>query len=145
MKKDIYDELIELDSSLAEKKQFTFYKVDEKYFDKMQSEVSKKLKTHKSTSMKVAYQILSVAASVILIISFIWWIHKPQSAEIQPGMEESYQYLMSDIYNIDEDQLIDKIENTNINVESYDNGDKESLNEYLKENPENLEYIENLF
>jgi uncharacterized membrane protein YvbJ len=150
MKKEIHNELYDLNSSLVRNENIRIYKPGDDYFDKMQAEVFVKMNEHKQkrTIFKLnSIKVSGIAASVLILISALALINNEKNLTNEIAQVDAYHYLNENIDKIDESTLIQYIEESQLVQEDESFPDNSSIEAYLEENPENYEDldIETLF
>lgn len=150
MKKEIQNELYDLNSSLVRNENIRIYEPGNDYFDKMQTEVFVKMNEHKQkrTIFKLnSIRVSGIAASVLILISAFALINNKNNLTDEIVQVDAYQYLNENIDKIDESTLIQYIEESQLVLEDESFPDNSSIEAYLEENPENYEDldIETLF
>ena len=150
MKKEIQNELNDLDSSLVRNENIRIYEPSDDYFDKMQAEVFKKLKGHKlKRNIFKLYQIRisGIAAAILLFFSAYSLLYNSNNSKNEIVQAEAYQYLNENLDFIDDNTIIQYIDESDLVLEDESFPDNSSIEVYLEENPENYEDldIETLF
>lgn len=143
MKKDIKNELEELNSSLVNYKKKDLFEVSDDYFAKMQESVLAKT-IHQSNENKVIRlfnykKILSVAAIFILLVSAVFLVNiNLSTAKSSNGLtsEVMYDYLLDNIDDLDNEMFAVVLDDDDLDLEDGIDESLDDLNEYLNNNIE---------
>ena len=151
MKKEIFKELEELNSSLVKIEKANIKNAPEEYFEKMQQSVFNKLdannKPRKLRNLWIGYSLMGVAASLLLILSiyFLMGENDIPTMKTEFATSDIINYLSEDMEYIDEYTLMEYIDEEDFgNIQEIDIDD-ESIKDYLKENSEFNDDIEIYF
>ena len=97
MKKELYKELEEIDSSLPKYKKDDIYTASDAYFDKMQESVLTKLKekeeSSKVVSLGINKWIMGIAASLIILVAAVFAFNHRQEPIDQIASSDIIEYL----------------------------------------------------
>jgi len=97
MKKELYKELEEMESSLPKYKKDNIYTVSDAYFDKMQNSVLTRLKEKENTSKIISFGInkwiMGIAASLVILVAAVFAFNIKQEPIDQIASSDIIEYL----------------------------------------------------
>jgi hypothetical protein len=145
MKKEIENELMDLDSSLAAVDSRRIYEPGDVYFKKMQAEVFAELTVNKQKRniFKLdQIRISGIAAAVLLLVSVYLMFYDRDNSGNEIARTEAYEYLNENLDYVDDNTIIQYIDESDLVLEDESFPDNSSIEAYLEENPENYEDLD---
>ena len=142
MKQEIFDELMELKSSLPKSKDNYIYKAPEGYFDKMKDSVIGRISEEEKKSKLVRFRRIwsvGIAAAVIFIIGIAVSLNHRTviSEDLSAEYSQSFEYLIDNIDDLDESSIILAIEDIEEDGDSEEDS-IDDISDYLEENIDDI-------
>lgn len=145
MNKELHKELEDLGSSLIKTDNKGLFDPPEDYYEKMQKNVFAQLgqEDHKpKVRIFTPLRIAGIAASILVIAGALFLIQNRATDQAEIAQVEAYQYLNSNIDELDESVILEFIDAEEIVLGDESMPDQKAIENYFEENPENLDDID---
>ncbi len=150
MKKEINNELKNMDSVLSKVKNGDIYNAPDNYFETMQNSIFEKLQQEKSpkvVSLRINKWIMSIAASLIIVVAVMFFIKQNSDTNAQLANSDIIEYLNVYVDDFDETDFAKYLNEEDLSISNETAINTDDIENYLDDNIDDLneEDLQQLF